>query len=103
MDMFKTLKDMSQMKSRFGDMQNKLQARRFTGENGGVTVTLNGLFGLEDIKISPELINKGSGETEAAIKECMQMVNQQVKDEIAKELKSAAGSLPPGMSGMFGG
>jgi len=102
LDIFKMLKEVGQMKSKFQDVQKNLKDKEFKSEDSGISITVNGLMEVVDIKISDEALSKGRQYLETSIKKCLSGANRSAKEFMQKEFKASLGGMP-GLDGLLGG
>jgi nucleoid-associated protein EbfC len=104
MNPFDMLKQLQEMQSRMGDMQEKLRAVRVTGSSGGglVTVEMNGHMEVEKISISPEAVDpRDIRMLEDLVLSALSDALSHVKEKLKEEMSFLTGmNLPPGILGM---
>ena len=75
--MFDKLKKIKQLR----DMQNSLKSKKETVERQGISVTINGNFEVEEIKLNPELDVKTQ---EDVLKKCLNEARENIQKIVAK-------------------
>lgn len=101
------MKNAGQIKQTMQEMNERLQAARFTGEAGGgqVRVTVDGRGELVSVKIDPAIVQSGDVEmledlTCAAVRDAV----TRSREAMQKEMQSLTGGLNlPGLTDMLGG
>lgn len=101
-DMFKNLQN---MQSKVGVMQEKLRELTVTGTSGGdmVRIVVNGQMEVQKVKISPEAVDTEDIEMlEDLIFAAFSDASVKVKDMLKEEMSALTGGLdiPPEMLGM---
>lgn len=80
--MFDQLKKIAELKK----LQDSFKKERMTVEDKGVSVTMNGNFEVEDIKLNPEL----SAEEQAKVlKQCLNRVREDIQKSLAKVMMNS--------------
>ncbi|MFO7850669.1 MAG: YbaB/EbfC family nucleoid-associated protein [Spirochaetia bacterium] len=101
MDLFKNLQN---LQSQFGDMQEKMKHIFVTGTSGGdmVRVTLNGQMNVTDIHIDKEVVDpEDVAMLEDLILAAFTDASAKLKEKMQEEMSDIAGdlNLPPGFMG----
>ena len=101
-DMFKNLQN---MQSKVGVMQEKLRELTVTGTSGGdmVRIVVNGQMEVQKVKISPEAVDTEDIEMlEDLIFAAFSDASVKVKDKLKEEMSALTGGLdiPPEMLGL---
>lgn len=101
-DMFKNLQN---MQSKVGVMQEKLRQLTVTGTSGGdmVRIVVNGQMEVQKVKISPEAVDTEDIEMlEDLIFAAFSDASVKVKDKLKEEMSALTGGLdiPPEMLGL---
>ncbi|MFP4179969.1 MAG: YbaB/EbfC family nucleoid-associated protein [Spirochaetaceae bacterium] len=101
MDLFKNLQN---LQSQFGDMQEKMKHISVTGTSGGdmVRVTLNGQMNVTDIHIDKEVVDpEDVAMLEDLILAAFTDASAKLKEKMQEEMSDIAGdlNLPPGFMG----
>jgi DNA-binding YbaB/EbfC family protein len=101
---FDILKQLQDMQSRVGDVQEKLRSVRVTGSAGGgmVTVEMNGAMQVEQVTIAPDAVDPRDVPmlqdlVRAAFGDAMERMKEKIRDEMA-QVTGGLG-LPPGLLG----
>ncbi len=101
MDLFKNLQE---LQSQFGDMQEKMKHISVTGTSGGdmVRVTLNGQMNVSDIHIAPEVVDPEDVKMlEDLILAAFTDASAKLKEKMQEEMSDLTGGMgmPPGFMG----
>lgn len=98
MDFVKNLQD---MQSRMGDMQEKLKNISSSGSSGGglVEIAMNGQMEVQSVKLDPLCVDPRDIKMledliQSAFVDAVNNVKEKIKTEVAGDL-----NLPPGMAG----
>lgn len=99
------LKNLQNLQSRMGEMQEKLQGVSVTGTSGGdmVRITVNGQMEVQHVSISPEAVDpKDIGMLEDLVFAAFSDASAKIRERLKEELSSLTGGLdiPPGLFGM---
>lgn len=102
MDLFKNIQE---LQSQMGGMQDKMKNILATGSSGGdmVTITLNGAMEVTKVHISPEAVDSGDiSMLEDLILAAFTSANTKIKGKLASEMQNLAGgmNLPQGFPGV---
>ncbi len=102
MDLFKNLQN---LQSRMGDMQERLQALSATGSAGGgmVRIEINGQMEVQRVRIDREAVDPDDIEMlEDLVLAAFTDASAKVKEKIREEMTTITGglNLPPGLMGM---
>ncbi len=102
------LKNAGQIKQQAQQMNERLQAARFTGESGGgqVKATVDGRGELVAVKLDPALVQGGDVEmledlTVAAIRDAVARSREAMQKEVS-DLTGGLGLNVPGLTDMLG-
>ena len=101
MDMFKNLQN---LQSQFGEMQEKLKEIEVSGTSGGemVTVEMNGQMEVLSVHIEPEAVDPSDIKMlEDLVLAAMHNASSKVKAKLQEEAGNLTGgmNLPPGLMG----
>lgn len=101
MDIFKNLQN---LQSRMGDMQEKMKEVTVTGTAGGdmVRIEVNGLMEVVNVSISPEAVDPDDlGMLEDLVHAAFSDAMVKIKEKVREEMSDITGgmNLPPGMMG----
>ena len=101
MDLFKNLQN---LQSRMGDVQEKMNEISATGSAGGdmVRIELNGKLEVRNVTISPEAVDpEDIGMLEDLIRAAFSDAAAKIREKIQEEMSSITGGLdlPPGFMG----
>lgn len=101
MDMLKNLQN---LQSQFGDMQEKMKNISVTGTSGGdmVRITLNGQMNVTDIHIAPEVVDPDDVKMiEDLILAAFTDASAKLKEKMQEEVSEITGGMdiPPGFMG----
>lgn len=101
MDLFKNLQN---IQSRMGDVQERMKSLAVTGTSGGgmVSVDMNGQMEVTGIKIAPEAVDpEDIGMLEDLVFAAFSDASAKIKDKMKEEMSSITGgmNLPPGLFG----
>lgn len=101
MDLFKNLQE---LQSQFGDMQEKMKRISVTGTSGGgmVRVTLNGQMNVTDVQIDREVVDPEDVKMlEDLILAAFTDASAKLKEKMQEEMSDITGgmNLPPGFMG----
>ena len=101
MDLFKNLQE---LQSQFGDMQEKMKRISVTGTAGGgmVRVTLNGQMNVTDVQIDREVVDPEDVKMlEDLILAAFTDASAKLKEKMQEEMSDITGgmNLPPGFMG----
>ncbi len=77
--MFDNLKKLAELKK----LQDSFKKEKMSVEKRGVTVTMNGNFEVEEIKLNPEL---GIEDQQNALKQCLNEARENIQKTLAKTL-----------------
>lgn len=95
------MKNMQDMQSKMGDIQEKLKNVTSTGNAGGglVEITMNGQMEVESVKLDPLCVDPRDVKMledliQAAFVSASANVKEKIKNEVAGDL-----NIPPGMAG----
>ena len=77
--MFDKLKQLNELRK----LQSDFKKERITVEKRGVTVTLNGNFEVEDIKLNPELAVQ---DQQIALKEALNEARESIQKSLAQKM-----------------
>lgn len=80
--MFDNLKKMYELKK----MQDEFKKEKLTVEKRGVTVTMNGSFEVEEIKLNAEL---GIEDQQKALKEALNEVRESIQKTLAQKMMAS--------------
>lgn len=80
--MFDNLKKIAELKK----LQDSFKNEKLTKEKNGVSVTMNGNFEVEEIKLNPELEMDQQQET---LKRCLNEVREEIQKKMAKTLMAS--------------
>jgi len=80
--MFDNLKKIAELKK----MQDAMKKERQTAEKNGVSVTLNGNFDVEDIRLNPEL---SIDDQQDALKQCLREAKENIQKTMAKTITAS--------------
>ncbi len=80
--MFDNLKKLHELKK----MQDEFKKEKLTFEDRGVSVTINGNFEVEEIKLNPELSLQEQQET---LKHCLNKAREDIQKTLAKKMLSS--------------
>lgn len=80
--MFDNVKKLYELKK----MQDSFKKERMTHEEGGVSVTMNGAFEVEEIKLNPEL---GVEQQQEVLKRCLNKVREDIQKTLAQKMMSS--------------
>ncbi|MSU60379.1 MAG: YbaB/EbfC family DNA-binding protein [Candidatus Staskawiczbacteria bacterium] len=80
--MFDNLKKMYELKK----MQDEFKKEKLTVEKRGVTVSINGSFEVEEIKLNPEL---GIEDQQSALKEALNEARESIQKTLAQKMMSS--------------
>jgi nucleoid-associated protein EbfC len=99
------MKNLQNIQSRVGDMQEKMKAVMVTGTSGGdmVRIEMNGQFEVKSVHISPEAVDPDDiGMLEDLIFAALTDASAKLKEKMREEMSSLTGGLniPPGMLGV---
>ncbi|HWL93024.1 MAG TPA: YbaB/EbfC family nucleoid-associated protein [Phycisphaerae bacterium] len=101
------LKQVSEMKARMAEMQEKAVTMRFEAESGAgaVRATVNGKMELANIKISPEAVRPDDVEMlEDLIRAAVAAAQKKAMDGMKDEMQKLTGGMNiPGLDAMMGG
>lgn len=102
MDLFKNLQN---LQSRMGEMQERLQEVTVTGTAGGdmVRIEMNGQMQVLQVTISPEVVDPSDvGMLQDLVLAAYTDAFAKIKEKLREEMSSLTGGmdLPPGMMGM---
>ncbi|OGZ66174.1 MAG: hypothetical protein A3C50_01650 [Candidatus Staskawiczbacteria bacterium RIFCSPHIGHO2_02_FULL_43_16] len=82
LDAFKNLGKLNELKK----MQDEFKKERMTIEKRGVVVTMNGNFGVDEIKLNPEL---GIEDQQSALKEVINEAREEIQKTLAKKMMAS--------------
>ncbi len=91
------LKQVQEMQTRMGELQEKLAAAEISGSAGGgmVTVTLNGKGDMRRIRIDPSIVDPKETEVlEDLIVAAVQDARGKVESQAQEEMSKLTGGLP---------
>ncbi len=101
---FDMLKQLQEMQSRMGEIQEKLRTLRVTGTSGGglVTVEMNGQMEVDKVTITPEAVDpRDVHMLEDLVLSALTDALNHLKEKLKEEMSLFSGlNLPPGMLGM---
>ena len=80
--MFDQFKKIAELKK----LQDSFKKEKLTVEKGGVAVTMNGNFEVEDLKLNSELSIEDQQET---LKKCLNEVREEIQKKLAKVMMSS--------------
>ena len=80
--MFDNLKKIAELKK----MQDAMKKERQTAEKNGVSVTLNGNFDVEDIRLNPEL---SIDDQQDALKQCLREAKENIQKTMGKAIAAS--------------
>ncbi len=80
--MFDNIKKLHELKK----MQDEFKKEKLTFEDRGVSVTLNGNFEVEEIKLNPQLSLEEQQET---LKHCLNKVREDIQKTLAQKMMSS--------------
>jgi DNA-binding protein YbaB len=80
--MFDKLKKLQELKK----MQDSFKKEQLTIEKKGVSVTINGNFEVEELKLNPELSTEEQQET---LKQCLNEAREEIQKKLASSLMSS--------------
>ena len=80
--MFENLKNLQKLKQ----MQDSFKKERLTVEKRGVSITMNGNFEVEEIKLNPELSLE---DQQDVVKEALNEVRENIQKKLAQSLMSS--------------
>lgn len=84
--MFDKLKQLHQLKK----LQDDFKKERLTFSDRGVSVTMNGNFEVEEIKLNPELTAQHQ---EEVLKHCLNQVREDIQKNLAKKMMDSGFGL----------
>lgn len=99
--MMNLLKNAGALKQSMQEMQQRVQAARFTGEAGGgqVKVTVDGRGDIQGVKIDPQLVQSGDVEMlEDLVCAAVRDATQRSREALQKEMQELTGGM--GLPGM---
>lgn len=80
--MFDNLKKLAELKN----MQDSFKKERLTVEKRGVSVTLNGNFEVEELKLNPELSTE---DQQDVLKQCLNEARENIQKTLAQKMMSS--------------
>ena len=80
--MFDKLKQLNQLRN----LQSEFKKEKLTVEKRGVAVTMNGNFGVDEIKLNPEL---GIEDQQSALKEAINEAREEIQKTLAKKMMAS--------------
>ena len=80
--MFEKMKQLNELRK----MQDEFKKERLTFEDRGVSVTMNGNFEVEEIKLNPELSIE---EQQITLKHCLNKVREDIQKTLAKKMMAS--------------
>jgi len=80
--MFDQFKKLAELKK----MQDEFKKEKLTVEKRGVSVTINGNFEVEDIKLSTEL---GVEDQQGVLKQCLNEAREKIQKTLAQKMMSS--------------
>lgn len=80
--MFDKIKQLHQLRN----IQNEFKKERLVFEDRGVSVTINGAFEIEEIKLNPELEIQDQQE---ALKHCLNKAREEIQKTLAQKMMAA--------------
>ena len=80
--MFDKFKQIAQLKK----IQDEFKREKLTFEDRGVSVTMNGNFEVEEIKLNPELSIE---EQQITLKHCLNKVREDIQKTLAKKMMAS--------------
>ncbi|MSU54367.1 MAG: YbaB/EbfC family DNA-binding protein [Candidatus Staskawiczbacteria bacterium] len=80
--MFDNLKKLHELKK----MQDEFKREKLTFEDRGVSITMNGNFEVEEIKLNPELSIEDQQEV---VKQCLNKVREDIQKTLAKKMMAS--------------
>jgi len=96
------MKNMQDMQSKMGDIQEKLKAVSTTGSSGGglVEITMNGQMEVVEVKLDPLCVDPRDIRMledliQSAFVSASANIKEKIKNEVAGDL-----NIPPGMAGL---
>jgi DNA-binding protein YbaB len=82
--MFDFIKQAAQLRS----MQNQLAAEKIVGEKNGVSITMNAIFQVQEVKLNPELsIESQEKAVRDALNDAIQKIQRTVATRFGNQLK----------------
>jgi nucleoid-associated protein EbfC len=101
---FEMLKQLQDIQSRMGEIQEKLRTVRVTGSSGGglVMVEMNGQMEAEKVTIAPEAVDpRDVRMLEDLVLSALSDAMDRLKEKLKEEMSAFTGlNLPPGILGM---
>jgi len=99
------LKNLQNMQSRVGEMQERMKSLVVTGTSGGgmVSIEINGQMGINKVKIAPEAVDPQDIEmledlVFAAFTDATARIREKMKEEMSR--LTGGIDLPPGLFGV---
>ena len=80
--MFDNLKKLNELRK----MQGEFKKEKLTYEDRGVSVTMNGNFEVEEIKLNPEL---SIGDQQDVLKRCLNKVREDIQKTLAQKMMNS--------------
>ena len=80
--MFDKLKQLHELKK----MQEEFKKERMTFSDRGVSITMNGSFEVEDIRLNPELSTE---DQQQVLKHCLNQVREDIQKNLAKKMMAS--------------
>ena len=80
--MFDNIKKLNELRK----MQDEFKREKLTFEDRGVSVTMNGNFEVEEIKLNPELSIEDQQEV---VKQCLNKVREDIQKTLAKKMMAS--------------
>lgn len=96
------MKNLQEMQSKMGDMQEKLKGVECTGSAGGglVEITINGQMEVQSVKLDPVCVDpRDIKMLEDLIQSAFVAASTNVKEKIKNEMAGDL-NIPPGMAGL---
>lgn len=86
MDIKKIMKEAQEMQKKILENQNKLKETYFVGTagNGGVKITMDGLYNMKKIEINEDLVEEDSKDI---LEDLIVIAHKDCKDKISKETR----------------
>ena len=80
--MFEKMKQLNELRK----MQDEFKKERLTFEDRGVSVTMNGNFEVEEIKLNPQLSIEDQQEV---LRQCLNKVREDIQRTLAKKMMAS--------------
>lgn len=96
------LKNLKEVQKSLGNMQEKMKNILVTGSAGGdmVKIEMNGAFEIQNISISPEVVNPKDIEMlEDLLTAAFTQAMGKIKEKMKETISPLAGNIPPGFMG----